>query len=126
MSGIHTKDSRKDKARARIRDAVRHKKITKPNHCEMCGKSIDDLSLLDGHHEDHTKPLQIKWLCRKCHAVTSSKYTEDILRDAMLKAASMIPKVSFLKMRSLTGIYPEVYKKRYGTWRNAKRYFGVM
>ena len=30
--------------------------------CEMCD---DPRSVM--HHPDYTKPLQVKWLCRKCH-----------------------------------------------------------
>ncbi len=31
--------------------------------CEICKTKID----LQKHHPDYTKPLEIKWLCRKCH-----------------------------------------------------------
>lgn len=30
--------------------------------CECCG---DEKSQM--HHEDYDKPLQVQWLCRKCH-----------------------------------------------------------
>ena len=31
--------------------------------CEVCGNSK-----VDAHHDDYTKPLEIRWLCRKHHA----------------------------------------------------------
>ena len=31
--------------------------------CEVCGDPKTD-----GHHDDYTKPLQVRWLCRKHHA----------------------------------------------------------
>jgi hypothetical protein len=34
--------------------------IRKP--CEVCG-----LEKVDAHHDDYTKPLEVRWLCRKHH-----------------------------------------------------------
>jgi len=32
-------------------------------NCQLCGSDQD----LQMHHEDYSKPYEIKWLCRKCH-----------------------------------------------------------
>jgi hypothetical protein len=53
------------KASQRVRDAVRYGKIVKPSVCEGCG--IDG-KVLNGHHEDYSKPLEVIWLCHSCHA----------------------------------------------------------
>lgn len=38
--------------------------ILKPKkRCEDCNKRRK----LSKHHEDHSKPLQVEWLCSKCH-----------------------------------------------------------
>lgn len=33
-----------------------------PEPCEVCGKSK-----VDAHHSDYTRPLAVRWLCRKHH-----------------------------------------------------------
>ena len=47
-----------------LREAIRKGEIIKPSICEMCG--ADDRPL-DGHHEDHSLPLEAKWYCHSCH-----------------------------------------------------------
>lgn len=50
-------------ARAQARYAVKIGKLIKPNKCESC----HDCRPLQGHHEDYTKPLEVIWLCSRCH-----------------------------------------------------------
>ncbi len=39
-------------------------KLKAPKICSKCGRS--DLGI-DGHHWDYSKPLEVEWLCDKCH-----------------------------------------------------------
>lgn len=48
-------------ARAALRWAVRSGRIH-PKPCEVCGDTN-----VHGHHDDHSKPLEVRWLCPKCH-----------------------------------------------------------
>lgn len=36
--------------------------VLKEQPCEICG-NFD----VDAHHDDYTKPLEVRWLCRSCH-----------------------------------------------------------
>ena len=54
----------------RVRRALRSGKLTNPHVCSKCGESPLDKngkSLIHGHHDDYNKPLEVRWLCRRCH-----------------------------------------------------------
>lgn len=46
-----------------VASALRRGIIVKPDRCEACGGG----GRLDGHHDDHRRPLDVKWWCRGCH-----------------------------------------------------------
>ena len=49
--------------------AVRTGKIVRPDDCSACGST----AFIEGHHEDYSKPLEVEWLCKKCHAIADKK-----------------------------------------------------
>ena len=53
----------KIKAQHAVNDAVRAGKLQRPSFCESCFQEKS----VHGHHEDYSKPLEVDWLCIKCH-----------------------------------------------------------
>lgn len=47
-----------------VGNAVRDGKILKPSVCEDCGSKP---KRLHGHHDDYAFPLEVRWLCPRCH-----------------------------------------------------------
>jgi len=48
----------------KLRDAVRRGYVTKPKTCSRCPNLNPQ-----GHHPDYSKPLEVVWLCQKCHFI---------------------------------------------------------
>lgn len=55
----------KVRARQLLKDALRAGRIQRPGQCERCPVTMN----LHGHHPDHSKPLDVLWLCVNCHAI---------------------------------------------------------
>ncbi len=46
----------------------------KPTQCQLCGCSSDEL---EGHHYDYSKPLDVTWLCKRCHSLAHKAINDD-------------------------------------------------
>ena len=51
----------KRKAQTKVGNAIRDKKLFK-QPCEKCGNEK-----VEAHHDDYSKPLDVRWLCKKHH-----------------------------------------------------------
>lgn len=70
--------ARAKKSRKNHKDELRANSIVNHNiergklkrqPCEVCGAEK-----ADAHHDDYNKPLDVRWLCRRCHADWHSKH----------------------------------------------------
>ncbi len=59
----------KHRAQWMAREAVKKGLIPRLLNCEKCGSS----ELLQKHHADYSKPLEVVWLCIKCHHAVHKK-----------------------------------------------------
>lgn len=68
------RERERDAARKRVNDerrqaryqlnlAVARGHIIRPAQCTRCGES----QKLHAHHDDYSKPLEVRWLCTECH-----------------------------------------------------------
>lgn len=60
-SALSDEEKKRSNARAYMRVYVRRGHIKKLP-CSVCGNKKSQ-----GHHDDYSKPLEVKWLCRKHH-----------------------------------------------------------
>lgn len=56
------RDPEKCKARFAMNNAIRDGKLVR-QPCHKCGDPKSQ-----GHHHDYSKPLEVEWLCQRCHA----------------------------------------------------------
>jgi hypothetical protein len=45
------------------RNAIREGKLFPQASCSVCNST----EKIEGHHDDYTKPLDVRWLCERCH-----------------------------------------------------------
>lgn len=67
-------------ARASLLRAVRSGRIERPKSCPRCGKECT----VEGHHTDYSKPLDVMWLCRQCHADQARREKASAITDNLL------------------------------------------
>lgn len=64
-----TEQREKYVSRYQASNAEKLGKLSRPAVCQDCGKE----GRVDGHHPDYSKPLEITWLCKRCHGLRHRK-----------------------------------------------------
>lgn len=59
---MRIENEEKYKARTAVSNALRDGRLIK-QPCEHCGAT----EKVQAHHNDYSKPLDVEWLCFKCH-----------------------------------------------------------
>lgn len=98
-------------------DAVRSAKhkglLVPPKECNRCKEPTrygrDGRSLLHGHHHDYSRPLDVEWICAKCHRKeTRLPFGESngraVLTSKLVQAAILLHDSGFL-LTDIAGFY---------------------
>lgn len=56
------------RARTVVAQALKSGKLARPQECEDCGHFCGP----EAHHDDYLKPLEVRWLCKPCHAAADA------------------------------------------------------
>ena len=74
LSGVESKRARDKRYSKKYPEKIlAHRKVwaakllgimSTPEGCDECGSDFK----IEAHHEDYSKPLEVEWLCKKCHA----------------------------------------------------------
>lgn len=59
-----TNNREKYRAHMKVSEALQRGVLVRPNLCEDC---LERVERPDAHHDDYSKPLDVRWLCRSCH-----------------------------------------------------------
>ena len=51
-------------ARRQVQSAIRSGRLVRPDKCDYCGEGGRKIH---AHHEDYKKPMDVEWLCTRCH-----------------------------------------------------------
>ena len=57
------KNKEKIRAQSAVCYALKVGKLIRPSECSQCGKKVK----VEGHHPDHSRKLEVVWVCRTCH-----------------------------------------------------------
>ena len=64
-------------ARVVVYRARRQGVLVSPNRCGLCGAN----GYVVAHHDDYSKPLDVRWLCKKCHMCLATPVHKKLGRD---------------------------------------------
>ena len=65
---------KKYKAHTMVGKAIRDGTLVKPECCEQCGSNF----ALNAHHDNYNFPLEVRWLCSRCHHIWHAENGEAI------------------------------------------------
>lgn len=74
----------KAKARNAVNNAVAAGRLLKPGVCSVCSSFEDRI---EGHHEDYSRPLDVIWLCVRCHKRIDRLLQEELANSSSQKSS---------------------------------------
>jgi len=72
----------KKKAHWAVNNLIRKGGLIRASHCEKCEFSGD----IHAHHDDYSKPLEVRWLCGACHREWHKEFGNGLSENDILQA----------------------------------------
>lgn len=72
LENLKLRERYPEKARARslLSNAVCEGRIIRPDKCSLC---FSRDGVIQGHHHDYSKPLDVIWVCKSCHILVHKR-----------------------------------------------------
>lgn len=83
----------KYQAQRAVHKAINNGTLVRGN-CEKCNKPNGH-----AHHNDYSKPLEVNWLCAKCH---SNLHNEELKKHYQITKNPLIPKAIELRKQNMS------------------------
>ena len=85
-----------------VRAAVKSGRLIRPDSCSGCGRRVE----VHAHHDDYSKPLDVRWLCRRCHALEHASEPEWAVAARVLRGeGKTYEEIGELLGRDTTSVY---------------------
>lgn len=82
-------DQERQRARKKLAYAVSAGHVKRADTCERCGA----VGPTEGHHHDYDKPLEVEWLCSRCHGETRRTETVELPEPARAEYERLLTEV---------------------------------
>jgi DNA-binding NarL/FixJ family response regulator len=101
-----------------VKNAIVRGRISRPTSCERCGETpepaSDGRSKIHAHHHDYSRPLDVEWICSKCHRA------ETPLPDGEKNGQAKLTRERVIAIRRLSqiGLASQAIAERIGVHRS--------
>jgi hypothetical protein len=109
-------------AYCKVRSALKNGVLVRPDTCSRCGgspvRATDGRATIHAHHHDYNKPLDVEWMCAKCHR-------EETPLPAVMGAPNYGEKNGFSKLTAVEVLSARRLRNQGWIYRDIAERFGV-
>ena len=103
------RNATKAHAQTRLTSALKSGEVVRPDACERCGEA----GRVQGHHYDYTLPLDVEWLCARCHAAEHRSRPDWVIAAEVLYENGMpIKEIAENVGKTYSGVYRRLKREK--------------